>query len=239
MQWCLEQATKQIEITLNDVEKKVNDELNNEISDIWETYHRVQNESTGSIKNSSMNNDSSHSTVVAAAVSNENVTPSIVNRMYDDEHQQNNIASSTKKFSDMKISTNTVINNNETGSGNGVIQQQQQQQAIRVDIVSGPYIGKFFILKPTSRSACLIGRSTSKKFKDKGISLSKDGEISTSHGKIEKIDNDYYYIDTGSTNGSKLKESGYEIPSHEPILLPKISITELIIGASTLQIQIL
>jgi hypothetical protein len=219
MQWCLEQAKKQVEMTYVEAETKVKQELDNEMNHVWETYHRVKKESS--------NTDNQHDIITneatATIVSNENVQPNISN-----SRQADNDA--TQKLSELKISNSAIPQQ---------ISKPEPETTIRIDIMSGPYIGKFFMIKPTIRSACLIGRSTSKKFKEKGMSLPKDGEISTSHGKFEKIDKEFYYIDTGSTNGSRLKESGYEIPSHEPILLPKGNITELIIGASTLQIQIL
>lgn len=221
MQWCLDQATKRIEITYQEAEQKVQQELDNEIKSIWETFDHVAND--GNSKK-----DETHLTSSNIG-GNENIRPCVVNSISD---SQNNDA--TKKMSELMISNTSVDENVAVAPS-----QLQTAAAIRIDVVSGPYTGKFFMLKPTPRTACLIGRSTSKKFKEKGISLPQDGEVSTSHGKIEMISNKYYYIDTGSTNGSRLKESGYDIPAHEPILLPKESITELIIGATTLQIQIL
>jgi FHA domain len=118
---------------------------------------------------------------------------------------------------------------------------QQKDATVRVDIIGGPYEGQVFYLKPTPRSACMIGRSSSKKFVVNGISLSKDLEVSTTHGKIDKTrDGTYSYSDTGSTNGSFLKDSGYHLQAHEPIEIPASnSGIEIIIGETVLHITIL
>lgn len=76
---------------------------------------------------------------------------------------------------------------------------------LRVEVVeSAAYDpGHVFELKVTKKNKCSVGRSSGKKYKTNGISLSKDLEVSTSHGKFElHKDGNVYYTDTGSTNGS-------------------------------------
>jgi FHA domain len=86
---------------------------------------------------------------------------------------------------------------------------------VHVDIVAGPYMGKTFTLKVTSRAPRLVGRSQSKNFRDKGISLSKDLEVSTSHGKFVLIKDKVYFVDTESTNGTLVSESGDNTSSND------------------------
>jgi FHA domain len=77
---------------------------------------------------------------------------------------------------------------------------------IRVDIISGEYVGHSFDLKPQSRNHCWVGRSQGKKFRDKGISLAKDLEVSTSHGRFEYSRGKFFYMDAASTNGSRIQD---------------------------------
>mmetsp|Transcript_7621 Transcript_7621/g.11479 ORF Transcript_7621/g.11479 Transcript_7621/m.11479 type:complete len:198 (-) Transcript_7621:280-873(-) len=73
--------------------------------------------------------------------------------------------------------------------------------------LSGPYEGKKWTLCPRNgdrSSECWLGRSSGRKFRDRGLSLPRDGEVSTSHGKITAVDGKIFYTDTGSTNGSLL-----------------------------------
>ena len=89
---------------------------------------------------------------------------------------------------------------------------------IHIDVVSGPNEGLFYDLQPRTRTYSWIGRSQGRKFKQKGISLPKDLECSTTHGRFEYTnttntggENDgpkFYFVDVGSTNGTQI--DGYE-----------------------------
>lgn len=67
------------------------------------------------------------------------------------------------------------------------------------------YIGQEWVLQPTAAKPCKIGRSQNLHFVKKGISLSSDLEVSTTHGQfgISKTTNKPYYMDLGSSNGTK------------------------------------
>ena len=57
-------------------------------------------------------------------------------------------------------------------------------------MVSGPHLGQRFRLEPTAESkddVFKIGRSTGKLFKEKGVSLYKDKETSTTHAKVGRF----------------------------------------------------
>ncbi|KAG5184557.1 SMAD/FHA domain-containing protein [Tribonema minus] len=65
--------------------------------------------------------------------------------------------------------------------------------------------GQTWVLRPTSppsKGACMLGRSTGKRFKESGISMSKDSSVSTTHAKITVSGGRLYFADAGSTNGS-------------------------------------
>lgn len=78
---------------------------------------------------------------------------------------------------------------------------------VTLKVATGPHVGQKFRLEPATEDGedvFKIGRSTGKVFKEKGVSLYKDKEISTSHGKVEIKNGQVFLIDTKSTNGTSL-----------------------------------
>ncbi len=123
---------------------------------------------------------------------------------------------------------------------------------LQITILSGPHESQTFQLQPKnnnstqSSSCCLIGRSKGKKFLRNGISLNKDQEVSTTHGKFsmeevlvdnggtDGVQNKFYYTDVGSTNGSTVGDNVRLEPN------VRMEIEEgmvLRIGNSTLKIE--
>eukprot|EP00574_Skeletonema_japonicum_P006718 CAMPEP_0201716314 /NCGR_PEP_ID=MMETSP0593-20130828/2326_1 /ASSEMBLY_ACC=CAM_ASM_000672 /TAXON_ID=267983 /ORGANISM="Skeletonema japonicum, Strain CCMP2506" /LENGTH=288 /DNA_ID=CAMNT_0048206101 /DNA_START=190 /DNA_END=1056 /DNA_ORIENTATION=+ len=129
-----------------------------------------------------------------------------------------------------------------------------------ITILSGPHASQTYKLQPKHTQPCLIGRSKGKKFLRNGISLSKDQEVSTTHGKfsVEEVvldhtedDDDgntdntnsrgggggvqkkFYYTDVGSTNGSSV---GFEERLEANVKVEIEEGMELTVGHSTLKI---
>eukprot|EP00629_Pelagomonadales_sp_RCC1024_P013233 CAMPEP_0119269542 /NCGR_PEP_ID=MMETSP1329-20130426/6913_1 /TAXON_ID=114041 /ORGANISM="Genus nov. species nov., Strain RCC1024" /LENGTH=194 /DNA_ID=CAMNT_0007269541 /DNA_START=261 /DNA_END=842 /DNA_ORIENTATION=+ len=70
-----------------------------------------------------------------------------------------------------------------------------------LEATSGPHEGMVFRLV-VGATACFVGRSSGKKFREKGVSLFKDNEVSTTHAKIELERGQVVIVDVGSTNGT-------------------------------------
>ena len=101
----------------------------------------------------------------------------------------------------------------------------------------GAHSGQRFRLEPTTdngEDSFKMGRSTGKLFKEKGVSLYKDKEISTTHAKIEVKNGQVFLTDNRSTNGTIL--NGVEIERLVPIRLKESDI--IIMGTTELHVQI-
>jgi hypothetical protein len=62
-----------------------------------------------------------------------------------------------------------------------------------------------------------IGRSKIKKFRETGLSLPKDGGVSTKHANVVLREGRLWYTDLGSSNGTEL--NGAEVPEHTEVEL--------------------
>lgn len=115
-----------------------------------------------------------------------------------------------------------------------------KSRGIHIDILAGPHEGATYFLKPRKNRPCEIGRSKGKKFRERGISLHKDSEVSTSHGKFElrgggvTSGGKMCYTDTGSTNGTSYL--GVALEDHMPLELENGMV--LILGESELKITL-
>ena len=96
-------------------------------------------------------------------------------------------------------------------------QKKTSKAILRVHVAQGEHAGEKFTFKKSNRMQVMIGRSTGKRFKKGGISLPKDGEVSTTHGKIWVVKGDICFTDLGSTNGSFL--NGEELENRVPYIL--------------------
>lgn len=112
-----------------------------------------------------------------------------------------------------------------------------QKLCVTLKCIGGPHLGQKFRLEPTTdtgEDVFKMGRSSGRHFKEKGVSLYKDKEISTTHAKIETRNGQIFLIDVRSTNGTQL--NGEDIEPQTPM---KLSDGDMILlGSTELKVQI-
>lgn len=82
----------------------------------------------------------------------------------------------------------------------------QNKDTLKIDVISGEHAGTTFFVTPKPNKPCLLGRSKGKKFKQNGVSLCSDLEVSTTHGKFTVENGTFYFTDTGSSNGTLIRD---------------------------------
>lgn len=129
----------------------------------------------------------------------ENVVEQTITKMEKDGDQENNKQSSKKsKTSASSSSSNSSRKNSIT-------------KKIKIVVIEGVHKDASFNFKRTQRLIVMVGRSTGKRFKKGGVSLFKDSEVSTTHGKFHIVKDDLCFSDLGSTNGSFLNGEALEV----------------------------
>lgn len=151
-----------------------------------------------------------------------------IDEVMNDENQHPNNDNSNGIRSTKKTKSNSTKTNTST-----------RPSTIQIEIIAGPHQSdKKYMLKPQQRKPCWIGRSTSKKFRERGISLNKDNEVSTTHGKFHiypsGVDGKLVYTDTGSTNGTVYGDQ--ELEDNVPLEL--VDGMVLVFGGSHLLIHL-
>jgi len=103
--------------------------------------------------------------------------------------------------------------------------------ALRLRATTGPHVGSLFDMEVFSEP-CYMGRSSGKKFKANGVSLPKDGEVSTTHAKIVINNGHLAVVDVGSTNGTTV--DGNDMDEHIPAPISQGSV--VVIGSTSLTV---
>lgn len=146
---------------------------------------------------------------------------------------ENNVTANNDKTSASFTQSTTEVELEESSSAEPAT--NSPPSSLHIEVCAGPHSGSTFLLEPRVRKPCFVGRSKGKKFKERGISLYKDTETSTTHGKFHtKSDGKFYFTDTDSTNGTLYKEK--ELEGCVPILLEDRM--ELMVGTSLLRVSL-
>ncbi|GAX10692.1 hypothetical protein FisN_14Lh207 [Fistulifera solaris] len=91
------------------------------------------------------------------------------------------------------------------------------KDTLKIDIISGEHAGSSFFVTPKPNKPCLLGRSKGKKFKQNGVSLCHDLEVSTTHGKFTVENGTFYFTDTGSSNGTLIRDEDVQVDVPYPL----------------------
>lgn len=188
-QWTLLQSYKATDDKYELLQRALHQQLDAAEQDIWNVHRQVLHEAEVQADETDPNAAAAATDAVKNA---ENEAPVESSYQVSATGKSNAAATATanaassKQSSKSKNATTTATN------------------LVHVEIVGGMYVGETFDLKPKLRAPCMVGRSQGKRFKDRGISLSQDLEVSTTHGKFEVLNGLFYFTDTGSTNGSKV-----------------------------------
>lgn len=137
----------------------------------------------------------------------------------------------TKTASTISASSSTVATTASSKSASSTIQ---------VEVTVGPHTSSKYLLRPKPSQPCFLGRSKGKKFIKNGVSLHKDQEVSTTHGKFLMEEgsgssddaNKFYFVDVGSTNGTQYNGERLE----ENVRLELADGMELHVGNSVLRV---
>lgn len=112
-----------------------------------------------------------------------------------------------------------------------------KKMCVSMKVLGGPHLGQKFRLEPTTETGedvFKIGRSTGRHFKEKGVSLYKDKEISTTHAKIETRNGSVFLIDVRSTNGTQV--NGEDLEPQAPFKLKEGDI--IFMGSTEIKLNI-
>ena len=249
MHWWLLRANTESEAECDRLVEGLSKQLDNGKKELWEAHKQVSeiigdNDSNGNENSENVENHNSRSNNQNQQPSsdiekknskrqindkldtklNTKPVPEIVVPVASSRPTRNRKAASAAETTDTSISVSASATNN------------TKPDTIHIDIVGGPYEGTFYDLQPKSRCHAWIGRSSSAKFKDRGISLPQDLEVSTSHGRFEFKGGKFYFTDVASTNGTRINGEGCE--PNVPYELPATGMT-ILAGQTIMKVTLL
>eukprot|EP00985_Skeletonema_marinoi_P014475 scaffold7337_cov106-Skeletonema_marinoi.AAC.11 len=213
LHWSLDQYHSAAISRTNSHLEALQAQCENECEDVM-TLHEL---AVGMRERGELNNNDNEEQVVESR-EEENADPQQQQLVEGDYNSSNHL----KPTSTSAATTNSTNTTSKPKSATTIT----NTSTLTITILTGPHESQTYKLQPKHTQPCLIGRSKGKKFLRNGISLSKDQEVSTTHGKFsieqQVVDNDssgnsgggvqnkFYYTDVGSTNGSTVGEARLE-----------------------------
>lgn len=179
LQWCHQSSQSQISCKTDELINTLQQVYENAEEDIWELHQLAVQNTT----------DEADTENIAPPDTNMNTS------INTDTHCNNTMEQVKPVPSESTTSSAT----SETKAKS---KTKKQFHNLFIEIQTGPHEGATYLLKPRSSRPCEIGRSKGRKFLQRGISLFKDSEVSTCHGKFDYKGGKMFYTDTGSTNGT-------------------------------------
>ncbi|KAK1742659.1 hypothetical protein QTG54_006256 [Skeletonema marinoi] len=224
LHWSLDQYHSAAISRTNSHLEALQAQCENECEDVM-TLHEL---AVGMRERGELNNNDNEGELVESSREEENADPQQQQLVEGDYNSSNHL----KPASTSAAATNSTNTTSKPKSATTIT----NTSTLTITILTGPHESQTYKLQPKHTQPCLIGRSKGKKFLRNGISLSKDQEVSTTHGKfsIEQqvvgvvedgdnnnnndgssnsgggVQNKFYYTDVGSTNGSTVGEARLE-----------------------------
>lgn len=224
LHWWMLRANAESEAEYDRIVEGLSKQLNNGKKELWEAHEQV----------SAIVNDNN-----IENVANQNVPPTaslIVEKTQKPSKSQPEVVKPVTDIEVPIVSSTRPARKAVAMKATSTATSTKKPDTIHIDIVGGPYNGASYDLQPKSRSHAWLGRSSSAKFKERGISLPQDLEVSTSHGRFEVKGGKFYYTDVASTNGTRI--NGEECEPNVPYELTNTSMV-ILAGQTAMKVTLL
>lgn len=245
LHWWLLRANSESEAEYDRIVEGLSKQLDNGKTELWEAHKQVseiigENDSNGYENSENVENHNSHGhnqrQQPLSSVEKKNSKRPINDQPDVKPIPPISVPVASSRPSRNRKAAPATESADTTNSVSASATNNKKPDTIHIDLLGGPYEGAFFDLQPKSRSHAWIGRSSSAKFKDRGISLPQDLEISTSHGRFELKGGTFYYTDIASTNGSRI--NGEECEPNVPYELSETGMM-ILAGQTMMKVTLL
>mmetsp|Transcript_8760 Transcript_8760/g.18919 ORF Transcript_8760/g.18919 Transcript_8760/m.18919 type:complete len:270 (-) Transcript_8760:216-1025(-) len=245
LHWWLLRANTESEAECDRIVEGLSKQLDDGKKELWEAHKQVSeiigdNDSNGNENIENVENHNSRNCIQNQKPSSSDIEKKNSKRQIKDKPDAKPVPAIVVPVASSRPTRNRKAPATETTdtsiSASAPATNNKKPDTIHIDIVGGPYQGTFYDLQPKSRCHAWIGRSSSAKFKDRGISLPQDLEVSTSHGRFELKGGKFYFTDVASTNGTRINGEGCE--PNVPYELPTTGMT-ILAGQTIMKVTLL